>query len=78
MNSEKLIQCFVQALGLSPGQVTDALAYNSIRQWDSVGHMALVAELESAFDVMLDTEEIVGMSSVKKAREILARHGVEF
>jgi acyl carrier protein len=43
-----------------------------------VAHMALVVELESEFDVMLDTDDILAMSSVAKAREILGRLGVGF
>jgi hypothetical protein len=37
-----------------------------------------VADLEGAFDVMFDTDDILGMSTVAKAREILARYGVRF
>jgi acyl carrier protein len=52
------------------------LAYQSIPEWDSVGHMALVAEIENTFNVTLDTDDIIGMSDVAKALEILQKHGV--
>jgi acyl carrier protein len=78
MNDAKLRECFTRALGLAPERVTDDLQYNSVKEWDSVGHMVLVAEIEGAFDVMFDTDDILGMSSVAKAREILARYGVGF
>ena len=78
MNDGKLKRCFTESLGIPLEQVTDSLAYNSIKEWDSVGHMALVAALESAFDIMLDTDDIVAMSSVGKAREILGKYGVAF
>lgn len=78
MNAEKLRDSFSRALGIPPGQVTDDLAYNSLKEWDSVAHMALVVELETEFDVMLDTDDILGMSTVSKAREILSRLGVDF
>jgi acyl carrier protein len=52
------------------------LAYQSIPQWDSVAHMALVAEIENTFNVTLDTDDIIGMSDVSKAVEILRKHGV--
>ena len=77
-NSDKLQAAFAQALQLDPAQITDDLAYNQIPQWDSVAHMALVAELESAFDIMLDTDDILAMSSVAKAREILQKYDVAF
>jgi acyl carrier protein len=78
MNGDKLRDCFSRSLGIPPERVTDDLAYNTITEWDSVGHMALVAELEGEFDIMLDTDDILGMSTVAKAREILARYGVSF
>lgn len=54
------------------------LAYQSISQWDSVGHMRLMAEIEGAFGVMLDTEDIVGFSSYETGKAILGKYGVEF
>jgi acyl carrier protein len=58
--------------------VTEDLSYNTIPEWDSVGHMALIAELENTFDVMFETDDILGLSSVAKAAEILKRLGVSF
>ena len=76
--NEKLITAFSTALNIPAEQVTDELSYQGIAQWDSVAHMALVAELEAAFNVMLDTDDIIGMSSVSVARTILAKYGVTF
>lgn len=76
--SLRLQQAFATALAIDPARVTNDLTYNTIAEWDSVGHMALVAELESVFDVMLDTDDIIDMSSVAKAREILAKYSVVF
>jgi acyl carrier protein len=78
MNDAKLRLCFQQTLGIPGETITDDLAYNSIKEWDSIGHMALVASIETAFGLMLDTNDILDMSSVRKAREILSRHGVSF
>jgi acyl carrier protein len=78
MNADKLRDCFSRSLGIPVERVTDDLAYNSLKEWDSVAHMALVVELESEFDVMFDTDDILGMSTVAKAREILTRLGGRF
>jgi acyl carrier protein len=77
MSVDRLRECFSRALGISEDRVTESLEYNTIKEWDSVGHMALVAEIEGTFEVMFDTDDILGMSSVAKAREILQRHGVQ-
>jgi acyl carrier protein len=78
MNETRLRKAFTESLGLAADAAIDDLAYNSIKQWDSVGHMALVAALENEFNVMLDTDEIISMSSVAVVRQVLAKHGVAF
>lgn len=67
---------FSNALGLDIEKIHDELAYNSVPEWDSVAHMGLIAQLEDAYDVLLDTDDIIDMSSVAKARVILAKYGV--
>lgn len=77
-NVTKLVDTFSNSLAIDRGLVVEGLKYNSIPQWDSVAHMVLVAELESVFDIMLETDDIIDMSSVAKAKEILAKHGIDF
>jgi hypothetical protein len=74
--SDTLTTAFSSALELPSELDVRVLAYGSHEHWDSVGHMALVAEIEDAFGVMLDTDDIIGLSSYAAAVEILARHGV--
>jgi hypothetical protein len=40
--------------------------------------MILIAELENSFNVMLDTDDIIDMSSVAMAKEILGKYDIEF
>ncbi len=74
-NREKLEKAFRDALGVGAGDVHDALAYGS-KSWDSVAHMALIAAIETAFDIMIDTEDVVEMSSFAKAKTIVGKYGV--
>lgn len=74
MKNEKLIQVFATALTIDSQRITPDLAYGAIPEWDSTAHMILVAEIEAQFDVMLDTDDIIDMSSVAKADEILAKY----
>ncbi len=80
MNAMQRLRCvFAGTLGIAEEAVTDDLAYRGIPQWDSVAHMALVAAIDTEFDTMLDTDDVLDLSSVAKAREILAeRHGIGF
>lgn len=73
-NKEKLIKVFAEALGAKEEVITDELQYNSIQEWDSVAHMSLIAGIEDAFDIMLDTDDIIDMSSPAKALEIIEKY----
>ena len=73
-----LYQAFADSLAIPLSQVNDDLTYNTIAQWDSTAHMVLVAELESQFDIMLDTDDIIDLSSVGKAKTILTKYDVTF
>jgi len=68
----------VSALGVDQSIIIDSLEYNTIPQWDSVAHMALIAALEDEFDIMMDTDDIIDMSSVAKAKEIVSKYDVIF
>lgn len=77
INIEKLINVFTETFGISAEQ-TATLVYQEIPAWDSVGHMTLVAAIEDTFDIMLDTDDIIDMSSFDKAKEILGKYNIEF
>lgn len=77
-NKEKYLKAFMNALEITEEQ-TKGLTYTGIPEWDSVGHMTLVAEIEEVFDIMMDTEDIIDFSSYDKGIEILKGHyNVEF
>ena len=78
-NLEKYNQAFMNAFEIEEDQLP-GLKYQDIEAWDSVGHMQLVAELEDAFDIMMDTDDIIELSSYEKGKEILEKdtYGVVF
>lgn len=77
-NTGRLKHAFATALAIDVARISDELAYNSIAEWDSTAHMLLIAELENCFNLMLDTDDIIDMSSVQMAKTILSKHGVVF
>ena len=76
-NIAKLKKAFSEALELEPEIINEELSYGS-EGWDSVAHLALVASIETEFDIMLVSDEVIDMSSFKKARDILERYGIQF
>lgn len=76
-NLEKYNNVFCENLQITKDKLT-GLEYQSVELWDSVGHMTLVASLEDAFDIMLDTDDIIDLSSYEKGMEILKKYDIEF
>lgn len=77
-NLEKYDQAFTEALEVTKEQLS-GLEYQQIANWDSVGHMGLIAAIEDAFDIMIDTDDIIDFSSYEKGKEILSKnYEIEF
>ncbi|HEX6499585.1 MAG TPA: acyl carrier protein [Micromonosporaceae bacterium] len=75
--TERLRNVFVETLELGDDVDVENLKYRDIEQWDSLGHMTLVAAIEDEFDVQLDTEQVIDMSSFKVAVDMLRGMGVD-
>lgn len=76
-NMEKYKEAFKEALEIDDSALTDDLAFDSIPEWDSVGHMRLMASIEDAFDIMFETEDIMDFGTFGKGKEILQKYDVE-
>ena len=77
-NVEKYNNVFCENLNVTQDQLA-GLKYQGVELWDSVGHMTLVAALEDAFDIMLETDDIIDLSSYEKGKEILTKnYNIEF
>lgn len=72
---DRIVTAFATTLGLPREAITDDLRYRGIPQWDSIAHMSIIAALEEAYGIMIDMDDVIDMSSVAKAREIIAKHG---
>lgn len=78
MNLAKLEQAFRDALAAPEDQPVASFRYGTTPGWDSLAHLQLVAELEDLFEVAIEPDEVVEMSDLESAKEILGRHGVGF
>jgi len=75
-NLDKYKAAFIESFDISEDELCD-LTYQAINGWDSVGHMQLVAAIEDAFDIMLDTDDIIDLSSFEKGKKILKKYDIE-
>jgi acyl carrier protein len=77
-NKEKYDQIFIDCFSVQESMLNDEFVYQSVPEWDSVGHMAMIAAIEDTFEIMMETDDIIDFSSYTKGMELLAKYGIEF
>ena len=75
---KKYKQIFVKVFSIKDDKKIDNLKYQDIDEWDSIGHMTLISELENAFKISIETDDIIDFSSYNKGKEILKKYKVKF
>lgn len=75
-NKIKYNNIFMKSFSVNESSL-DSLEYNSIPEWDSIGHMGLMTELEDVFEIEMEMDDIVDFSSYKRGIEILSKHNIE-
>lgn len=76
-NLDKYDKSFIETFGLEKDMLA-GLKYQDIKEWDSVGHMNLIGEIEDAFNIELDIDDITDLSSYEEGKKILKRYKVKF
>jgi acyl carrier protein len=74
---DRVFSAFKESFDLDDDVSTEKLVYQNYPAWTSVGHMILVAALESEFDTMLETDDILEMSNFDKAVSIMGKYANE-
>lgn len=77
-NSDIYREAFISSLSIDPKNFSEELKYNEIEEWDSIGHMTLIAAIEEKFEISIETDDIVDFSSFKKGKEILKKYKITF
>ena len=77
-NKDKYDAAFIEVFEITRDDLKEELEYQSIQAWDSVGHMALVAELEDLFDISLEMDDVIDFGSYITGIKTLEKYGVSF
>ena len=73
---KKYKKIFQESLSIDNKTFNKNLKYNDIPEWDSIGHMTLMSDLEEGFNISIDTDDIIDFSSFKKGIQILKKYKV--
>lgn len=76
-NLDAYKEVFRTSFGVDDAALNDQLVYQSVPAWDSVGHMGMIAALEEAFNIVIETDDIVDFSSYAKGMDIVRKYGVQ-
>ena len=75
-DKSKYIAIFIKSFSMDKKKFNEKIKYNDIPEWDSIGHMTLMSELEEEFKISMETDDIIEFSSYKKGIEILKKYKV--
>ena len=76
-NLEKYNQAFIEVIGVEESALDSNFNKDSVDGWDSVHQLNIIALLEESFDIMLDPEDIMELTSYEKGKELMAKYEVE-
>ena len=71
-----VVEIISQVFTVAPEDVTPESSPDTIPAWDSLGHLQLIAALETSFGVKLNLREIQTMDTVCKIEAVLTARGV--
>lgn len=74
LDENKLKTAFQTVLRLQDKANYNELIFARTEGWDSIAHMQLIAAIEQTYDIMLDTKDVLGMSSYPIAKTIVERY----
>lgn len=76
-NKNKYIEIFIKSFSIDKKKFNEKLKYNDIPEWDSIGHMTLMSDLEEGFNISMDTDDIIDFSSFKQGKVILKKYNLD-
>lgn len=71
-NLEKLNQIFCEVYSVEESTLNENFVNTNVETWDSIHQLSMVAAIEEAFDLMMDAEDILEMTSYENVKQLLA------
>jgi len=70
-NLEKLNQIFCEVYSVEESALNEEFVNTNVDTWDSIHQLSMVAAIEEAFDLMMDAEDILEMTSYENVKKLL-------
>jgi citrate synthase len=70
----RLANVVANALRVDPAALTDDLEFNSIPEWDSINHVALILSLEETYGLTISDDQIIALTRYSAIREFIEAH----
>lgn len=73
---EKLNDILAKVLLIDRSKISDGMSRKNAEEWDSMAHLMLVSEIESAFEVTMNDDDIMEIQTVGDIKKILKKLGI--
>lgn len=70
-NLEKLNQIFCEVYSVEESALNEDFINTNVDTWDSIHQLSMVAAIEEAYDLMMDAEDILEMTSYENVKKLL-------
>jgi acyl carrier protein len=71
---EQLKEIFATALDLEIDEIENDSSQDNLEDWDSLGHLNLISEIEKEFKVKVTMDEVMAMTTYSKVKEVISDH----
>jgi len=73
---KKLEEIVAKVLLVDKANINDKMSRKDMEEWDSMAHLMLVSEIESAFGIVMSDDDIMEIETLSDLKKILKKLGV--
>ena len=73
---KKLKDILAKILLIDETKISYNMSRKTVKEWDSMAHLMLLSEIESAFEVIMDDEDIMEIQTVADIKKTLKKLGI--
>jgi len=70
-------QIIGNVFNIEPENLNDSSSRDTVEEWDSMGHLIIILELEKQFNVNIAIADVMEMVSVGKIKAVLQSYGAD-